>query len=131
VLSLLRLKDVRPYLYYVGFYSAPSSQVQPEVEKLPPAEVEDAYVKAGRRYLLQQQQAKVGFVENDTDVDRELMQAVTFLQRGTGRYTILIDFTDGPFKRFATGPTKRAMWGLNTRMTTSSMRKIVWDVSSK
>lgn len=63
MLNMLRLRDIRPYLYYVGYCSAPVSRVQPEVEKLPLEEVENAYVRAGRKYLLKQQQLGVGYVK--------------------------------------------------------------------
>lgn len=59
-LKILRLRDVRPYLYYVGYWSVPPSQSQPEVEKLGPAAVEDAYVRMGRMYLIEQRERRVG-----------------------------------------------------------------------
>ena len=63
------MRDVRPYLYYVGYYCSEPTEKQPELEKKDRAEVEDEYVKRGRVYLLQERERKVGLVyRNDASV---------------------------------------------------------------
>jgi len=56
------LRDVRPFLFYVGFWSGSLSHNQAELEKLEPAVVEEGYVKLGRQYLIQERERKRGSV---------------------------------------------------------------------
>ena len=52
--SLISLPDVRPYLYYVGYHSSRRMNIQGQIESLEPLEIEQAYVVAGRRYLMEE-----------------------------------------------------------------------------
>jgi hypothetical protein len=54
--SLPSLPDVRPYLYYVGYHSSRRMNLQGQIESLTPSEVEQAYVVAGRQYLLNERE---------------------------------------------------------------------------
>jgi hypothetical protein len=54
--SLISLPDVRPYLYYVGYHSSRRMNLQGQIESLDPSEVEQAYVVAGRQYLLNERE---------------------------------------------------------------------------
>lgn len=70
---MIRLRDVRPYLYYVGWWTAEETWAltgegwdQSEFEECEPDLVEDGYVRLGREYLLRQQKEKVGWVETQT-----------------------------------------------------------------
>jgi hypothetical protein len=64
---MIRLRDVRPYLYYVGWWTAEETWAltsegwdQSEFEECEPTLVEDGYVRLGREYLFRQQKEKVG-----------------------------------------------------------------------
>jgi hypothetical protein len=51
-----RLRDVRPYLYLVGFWTPLSVQERRDLEKNEVTMVEDEYVKLGREYLMKQRE---------------------------------------------------------------------------
>jgi hypothetical protein len=53
---------VRPYLYYVGFWSRPRTLDQPEAERLGPDMVEEAYVRLGREYLMKERDNERGYI---------------------------------------------------------------------
>jgi hypothetical protein len=60
--SLISLPDVRPYLYYVGYHSSRRMNLQGQIESLEPSEIEQGYVVAGRRYLLDERKRGRGRV---------------------------------------------------------------------
>jgi hypothetical protein len=51
-----RLRDVRPYLYLVGFWTPLSVQERRDLGKNEVTMVEDEYVKLGREYLMKQRE---------------------------------------------------------------------------
>lgn len=58
-----RLPDVRPYLYYAGYWGhweVEGAEMPPALRLMNRAQVEDYYVCLGRMYLRAARQSKVG-----------------------------------------------------------------------
>jgi hypothetical protein len=55
---------VRPYLYYVGFWSSSPSSYQPKLEECAPHLVEASYVRLGRQFLLSERSKERGLVQS-------------------------------------------------------------------
>jgi len=55
-----RLRDVRPHLYYVGYWSETSGTGQAEFEKGEAIDVENRYVNKGREHLMKERSNENG-----------------------------------------------------------------------
>jgi len=55
-----RLRDVRPYLYYVGYWSEENGTGQVEFEKGEAIDVGDLYVRKGREHLMKERSKENG-----------------------------------------------------------------------
>jgi len=56
----MSIRDVRPYLYYIGFWSTPLTFGRRDIEIGDKADVEDDYVWFGRQHLIQARMYKYG-----------------------------------------------------------------------